>query len=156
MQLCTPLANVIGVICCHQFCSASSCQTRNPASLDKKSLVLALLSAPHMPHDTQMPIDAPTCLYGATFAFMAPHLPIWRPRLPLWRPVCLSAPTFALMAPHLHLWHHIGLSAPHLPFGSPFLFLKHVNRGVHIAYCNAPNNTALCLTANLGNDSLMP
>jgi hypothetical protein len=36
VQICTPLANVIGVICCHQLCSASSCQTHNPASLEKK------------------------------------------------------------------------------------------------------------------------
>jgi hypothetical protein len=162
VQICTPLANVIGVICCHQLCSASTCRTRNPASLDKKSLVPALLSAPYMPHGAQMPFRRPhmplwhhICLHGATFAFMAPHLP-------LWRPICLSAPTFALMAPHLPLLRHICFSAPHLPFASPIcllapqFFLRHVGHGVHIAYCDAPNNTALRFIADLGNDSLIP
>jgi hypothetical protein len=32
----------------------------------------------------------------------------------------------------------------------------HVNCGVHIAYCDAPNNTALRFIADLGNDSLIP
>jgi hypothetical protein len=36
VQIYTPLANVIGVICYHQLCCASSCQTRNPASLEKQ------------------------------------------------------------------------------------------------------------------------
>ncbi len=124
VQICTPLANVIGVICCHQLCSASSCRMRNPASLDKKSLVPALLSVPHMPHGAHMPFRSPTCLYGTTFAFMVPYLP-------LWCPICLYGATFALMVPHLPFGAHICLNgtpfafmAPHLPFGAPFAFCK--------------------------------
>jgi hypothetical protein len=129
VRICMPLANVIGVICCHQLCSASSCRTRNSASLDKKSLVPALLSVPHMPHCAPMPLWCPTCL-------MVPHLP-------LRHHICLHGATSAFMAPHL-------------PFGSPFCLKRHVDRGVHIAYCNAPNNTALLFIANLGNESSIP
>ncbi len=130
VQICMPLANVIAVICCHQLCSASSCRTRNPASLDKKSLVPALLSAPHMPHGAQMPfrcpicLTAPKCLLGAPYAFMAPHLPSWRP-------ICLYGTPFAFMVPHLPFGAHICLNgapfafmAPHLPFGAPSAFCK--------------------------------
>jgi hypothetical protein len=122
VRICMSLANVIGVICCHQLCSAPSCQTCNP--LDKKSLVPALLSAPHMTHGAQVPFRSPTHLYGATFAFRAPHLP-------LWHPICLYSATFALMAPHLPFGTHICLNgapfafmAPHLPFGARFAFCK--------------------------------
>jgi hypothetical protein len=92
MQICMPLAKVIGVICCHQLCSAFSYQMGNPASLDKKSLVPALLSAPHMPHSAQMPFRRPTCLYGTTFAFKAPHLPFGAH-------ICLNGAPFAFMVP---------------------------------------------------------
>jgi hypothetical protein len=117
VQICTPLANAIGVICCHQLCSASSCWMRNPASLDKKSLVPALLSAPHMPHGTQMPFRLPhmplwhhICLHGAPFAFMVPHLPFGAH-------ICLNGTPFAFMAPHLPFGAPFAFCKPHLPFG---------------------------------------
>jgi hypothetical protein len=60
------------------------------------------------------------------------------------------------MVPHLPFGAPFAFCNPHLPFGSPILLNRHVNHGVHIAYCDAPNNTALRFVADLGNDSLIP
>jgi hypothetical protein len=121
--------HVIGVICCHQLCSASSWQACNPASLDKKSLMPALLSVPHMPHSAKMLFRSPTCLYGTTFAFVAPHLPLsmgftlMAPYLPFGAHICLIGAPYAFMVPHLPFGAPFAFCKPHLPFGSPS-FLK--------------------------------
>ena len=62
----------------------------------------------------------------------------------------ISKSDWDVLATHSSMFHNL------IPRFELLSYSNHVNRGVHIAYCDAPNNPALCFIANLGNDSLIP
>ncbi len=55
-----------------------------------------------------------------------------------------------VLATHSSMFHNS------IPWFNLPSYSIHVNRGVHIAYCNTPNNTVLRFIADLGNESLIP
>ncbi len=63
---------------------------------------------------------------------------------------CISQSDWDVLATHSSMFHNP------IPWFDLPSYSIHVDHGVHIAYCYAPNNTALRFIDNLGNDSLIP